>query len=65
VCLTALHSQADNEFYSSQGNKRNYGYVTYFTVLLVWEIIPTYLIVIFFRIRKPSPHSVSLLIHYM
>lgn len=59
LCLYFPHQpQADNEFGSDhQGNK--YGYVTYFIVLVVWEVIPTYLIVIFFRVRMPLQTDVS------
>lgn len=39
--------QGDNEW------KSNYGYISYFLVLLFWEVIPTYLIVIFFRLKLP------------
>jgi len=31
----------------------------YLLVLFVWEVIPTYLIVFFFRVRLPSSSSVS------
>lgn len=39
--------QADYEF------KGRYGYVVYLTILFFWEVIPTYLIVIFFRVSFP------------
>lgn len=38
-------------------NSRKDGYIAYFAVLMVWEVIPTYIIVFFFRVRLPS-HSV-------
>ena len=39
--------QGDNEW------KGNYGYISYFLVLLFWEVLPTSLIVIFFRVKLP------------
>lgn len=44
-------TQADNEF------KGHYGYIVYFTVQVIWEVIPTYLIVFFFRVRVPSANT--------
>jgi hypothetical protein len=38
---------ADYEF------KRKYGYIVYLSILFFWEVIPTYLIVIFFRVTFP------------
>ncbi|CAI8018833.1 Integral membrane protein GPR137B [Geodia barretti] len=38
---------ADYEF------KRKYGYVSYLSILFLWEVIPTYAIVIFFRVAFP------------
>ncbi len=59
ICAgTHTHTQADNEFFTSKGENK-YGYVAYFAVLVIWEIIPTYMIVIFFRVRMPSASSVS------
>lgn len=43
-------------------NSRKDGYIAYFAVLMVWEVIPTYIIVFFFRVRLPS-HSVSVCMH--
>ncbi len=57
--VNPLHTQADNEFYTSTGKHNKYGYVAYFAVLVIWEIIPTYMIVVFFRVRLPSKSSVS------
>ena len=37
----------------------HYGYIAYLAVLVIWEVIPTYLIVIFFRVRMPSASAVS------
>lgn len=39
--------QGDNEW------EGNYGYISYFLVLLFWEVIPTFLIVLFFRVKLP------------
>ena len=44
--------QADFEFQS------HYGYIAYLVVMLVWEVLPTYLIVLFFRVRIPSQSNV-------
>ena len=46
VCI-----QGDNEW------KGNYGYISYFLVLLFWEVLPTYLVVIFFRVKLPCSCS--------
>lgn len=47
--------QADNEF------STHYNYIVYFVVQVIWEVIPTYLIVFFFRVTFPSS-TVSLLL---
>ncbi len=47
-------AQADNEF------RTHYGYIVYFVVQVIWEVIPTYLIVFFFRVTFPSSSAVSL-----
>jgi len=44
---------ADYEF------NAHYGYIVYLLVLFVWEVIPTYLIVFFFRVRLPSSSSLT------
>lgn len=41
--------QGDFEF--SKDNK--YGYIFFLIVLMIWEIVPTYIIVYFFRVRIP------------
>lgn len=46
-----LFFQADYEF------KRKYGYIAYLSILFLWEVIPTYLIVIFFRVTFPFSTS--------
>lgn len=51
-----LSVQGDFEF--EDGNN-HYGYIAYLAVLVIWEVIPTYLIVIFFRVRMPSASVVS------
>lgn len=54
-----MHAQADNEFREADGESNRYGYVAYFAVLVIWEIIPTYMVVVFFRVKIPSRSSVS------
>ena len=53
VLLCVFPLQADNEF------KSHFGYIDYFVVQVVWEVIPTYLIVFFFRVTFPSSSTVS------
>ena len=48
--------QGDFEF---EDPNNHYGYIAYLAVLVIWEVIPTYLIVIFFRVRMPSSSVVS------
>lgn len=48
--------QGDFEF---EDTNNHYGYIAYLAVLVIWEVIPTYLIVIFFRVRMPSSSVVS------
>ena len=56
-----LSVQGDFEF--EDGNN-HYGYIAYLAVLVIWEVIPTYLIVVFFRVRMPSASVVSYIILY-
>lgn len=49
-------AQGDFEF---EDPNNHYGYIAYLAVLVIWEVIPTYLIVIFFRIKMPSASVVS------
>jgi len=42
--------QGDNQF----GDSNKYGYIAYFSILIVWEVMPTYIIIFFFRVRLPS-----------
>ena len=51
--------QADYEFQKPNGQENKYGYIAYFVVLVVWEVLPTYLVVLFFRVRIPHKDSVS------
>lgn len=55
VTLLVEFVQGDFEFESDN----HYGYIAYLAVLVIWEVIPTYLIVIFFRVRIPSVSVVS------
>lgn len=43
--------QADYEF------NTKYGYITYLIALIFWEVIPTYLVVIFFRVKFRWPNQ--------
>jgi len=40
---------------------KGYAYVSFGIVLFVWEFLPTFIIVVFFRVRKPVASTVSLL----
>lgn len=43
---------------------KGYAYVSFGIVLFVWEFLPTFIIVIFFRVRKPPTSTiVSLLLN--
>jgi hypothetical protein len=37
---------------------KGYAYVSFGIVLFVWEFLPTFVIVIFFRVRKPPSSSI-------
>lgn len=52
--LTSLLLQADLR--SSLGDA---GYVVFGVILFVWELLPTSLVVFFFRVRKPAQDKVS------
>lgn len=52
--MTSLLPQADLR--SSLGDA---GYVVFGVILFVWELLPTSLVVFFFRVRKPAQDKVS------
>lgn len=43
---------------TSKGAK-NYGYVSFGVVLFVWEFLPTFFVVVFFRVKPPQQGLVS------
>lgn len=53
--LTSHHLQADLR--SSLGDG---GYIVFGVILFVWELLPTSLVVFFFRVRRPPQERVSL-----
>lgn len=53
--LTSDHLQADLR--SSLGDG---GYIVFGVILFVWELLPTSLVVFFFRVRRPPQERVSL-----
>lgn len=57
VMLCFMFSQGDFEFLSSDGSANKYGYIVFFTVMMIWEVIPTFIIVFFFRVRFPHHQS--------
>ena len=38
---------------------RGYAYMSFAIVLFVWEVLPMFIVIIFFRVRKPNTSSVS------
>lgn len=52
--LTSDHLQADLR--SSLGDG---GYIVFGVILFVWELLPTSLVVFFFRVRRPPQERVS------
>lgn len=40
--------------------RAKYGYIAYLVVLMVWEVLPTYIIISFFRVRLPNHSSLKL-----
>ncbi len=52
--IFTLNLQGD---YGGGMHTQHYGYITYFAVLLIWEVMPTYIIVFFFRVRLPRYHG--------
>lgn len=56
---TFATDMADYEFQKPNGQENKYGYIAYFVVLVVWEVLPTYLVVLFFRVRIPHKDSLT------
>ena len=54
-----MQGEAQEKGHLTVEGAKNYGYLSFGVVLFVWEFLPTFFVVVFFRVKRPQQGLVS------